>query len=156
MSYELLKIIHILGAILLLGNITVTAWWKSMANRTADARIIAFAQRQVTMTDFLFTLPGAVMIVGSGDFIAYSLMTDSWNIQWLTWGRILFMISGLIWLTILIPIQVKQARMARNFATGAEIPVAYWRLNRCWYIFGMAAVSLPVANLYWMVIKPSW
>lgn len=155
MSYELLKTIHILGAILLLGNITVTAWWKSMANRTGDARIIAFAQRQVTMTDFLFTLPGAVIIVGSGDFIAYSLMTDSWNIRWLSWGRILFMTSGLIWLTILIPIQVKQARLARTFATGTEIPVAYWRLNRCWYIFGIVAVALPVANLYWMVFKPS-
>jgi uncharacterized membrane protein len=153
-SYELLKTIHILGVILLLGNITITAWWKSMANRTGDARIIAFAQRQVTLTDFLFTLPGAVLIVATGDFIGYVLLTDSWSIRWLTWGRILFIASGLIWLSVLIPIQVKQARLARTFATGAEIPAAYWRLNRCWYAFGTAALLLPMANLYWMVFKP--
>ena len=127
-----------------------------MTNRTGEARIIAFAQNQVTMTDFLFTLPGAAMIVASGDFIAYSLMTDSWSIRWLTWGRVLFMISGLIWLTILIPIQIKQARLAHSFATGSGIiPAAYWQLNRYWYIFGIAAVALPMANLYWMVFKPS-
>lgn len=154
MSYELLKTIHILGVILLLGNITITAWWKSMANRTGDARIIAFAQRQVTLTDFLFTLPGAVLIVATGDFIGYVLLTDSWSIRWLTWGRILFIVSGLIWLSVLIPIQVKQARLARTFGTGAEIPAAYWRLNRCWYAFGTVALLLPMANLYWMVFKP--
>jgi uncharacterized membrane protein len=154
MSYELLKTIHLFGAILLLGNITVTAWWKGMANRTGDPRIIAFAQRQVTLTDLLFTLPGAVLIVASGDYIAYVMMFDSWDILWLTWGRLLFIASGLIWLFIVIPVQIKQARMARLFADGAQIPAAYWRLNRYWYRFGIIAVLLPMANLYWMVFKP--
>ncbi len=155
MSYELLKAIHIFGAILLLGNITVTAWWKGMANRTGSPRVIAFAQRQVTLTDFLFTLPGAVLIVASGDFIGYVLMTDSWNIRWLTWGRLLFIASGLIWLFVLIPLQIKQARLARAFAHATEIPEVYWRLNRYWYVFGTVAVLLPLANLYWMVFKPT-
>ncbi|MDO8988034.1 MAG: DUF2269 domain-containing protein [Sideroxyarcus sp.] len=155
MSYELLKSIHIFGAILLLGNITVTAWWKGMANRTRNPLIISFAQRQVTLTDYLFTLPGAVLIVASGDFIAYVLMTDSWSIRWLTWGRVLFMASGLIWLFILIPVQIKQARLARDFAADTEIPAAYWRLNRYWYVCGIVAVLLPVGNLYWMVFKPT-
>jgi uncharacterized membrane protein len=154
MSYELLKAIHIFGAILLLGNITVTAWWKGMANRTRNPRIIAFAQRQVTLTDFLFTLPGAVLIVASGDFIAYVLMIDSWNIRWLTWGRLLFIATGLIWLFILIPVQIKQARLARDFADDAEIPAEYWQLNRYWYLCGIVAVLLPLGNLYWMVFKP--
>lgn len=155
MSYELLKTIHILGAILLLGNITVTAWWKGMANRTGNPDIIAYAQRQVTLTDFLFTLPGAVLIVASGDFIAYVLMTDSWSIRWLTWGRLLFIASGLIWLFILVPVQIRQARLARTFAADKEIPSAYWRLNTYWYVFGIVAVLLPMANLYWMVFKPT-
>jgi uncharacterized membrane protein len=154
MSYELLKVIHIFGAILLLGNITVTAWWKGMANRTRNPRIIAFAQRQVTLTDFLFTLPGAVLIVASGDFIAYVLMIDSWNIRWLTWGRLMFIATGLIWLFILIPVQIKQARLARDFADDAKIPAEYWQLNRYWYICGIVAVLLPLGNLYWMVFKP--
>jgi len=35
-----------------LGNIIVTGWWKLMADRTRDPRVIAFAQRQVTTTDY--------------------------------------------------------------------------------------------------------
>lgn len=155
MSYELLKTIHILGVILLLGNITITAWWKTMANRTRHPEIIAFAQRQVTVTDFLFTLPGVVLIVASGDFIAYVLMADSWDIRWLTWGRLLFIASGLIWLFVLVPVQIKQARLARTFAASTKIPLAYWRLNTYWYVFGIIAVLLPMTNLYWMVFKPT-
>lgn len=155
MIYSLLKTIHIFGAILVLGNIVVTAWWKAMANRTRDPRIIAFAQSQVTLTDYLFTFPGAVMVVASGDFIAYALMADSWQIPWLTWGRLFFIASGLIWVLVLIPIQVKQARLARAFAAGGDIPTLYWTLSRYWYAFGSLAVVLPVANLYWMVFKPA-
>jgi uncharacterized membrane protein len=82
-------------------------------------------------------------------------MADSWSILWLTWGRVLFIASGLIWLFVLIPIQIKQARLARTFATGSEIPATYWRLNHYWYGFGAVAVLLPMANLYWMVFKPA-
>ena len=155
MEYLLVKGIHVLGVILLLGNIVVTAWWKAMANRSGEPRVIAFAQRQVTLTDFMFTLPGAVLIVTTGDYIGYALLTDSWEIRWLTWGRLLFMASGLIWLGVLVPVQIKQARMARLFQSGGEIPPAYWRLNRYWFGFGTLAVLLPMANLYWMVFKPA-
>ena len=155
MEYLFAKSIHVLGVILLLGNIVVTAWWKAMANRSGEPCIIAFAQRQVTLTDFLFTLPGAVLIVASGDYIGYVLLTDSWEIRWLTWGRLLFMVSGLIWLAILVPVQIKQARMALLFQENGEIPSAYWCLNRYWFGFGTLAVLLPMANLYWMVFKPA-
>jgi uncharacterized membrane protein len=66
-TYLLLKSLHIFGAILLLGNIIVTAWWKIMADRTRDPRVIAFAQRQVTLTDWVFTAPGALITVVAGD-----------------------------------------------------------------------------------------
>ena len=79
-SYLLLKSIHIFGVILLLGNIIVTAWWKFMADKTQNPSIIAFAQRQVILTDFVFTAPGALVAILAGDYMAYSSMTDTWNI----------------------------------------------------------------------------
>ena len=47
-SYLWLKVLHIVGVVLFLGNIIVTGWWKNMADRTKNPQIIAFAQRQVT------------------------------------------------------------------------------------------------------------
>jgi uncharacterized membrane protein len=64
--YLWLKITHILGVILFLGNIIVTGWWKLMADRTRSPKIIAFAQHQVTLTDYVFTLGGVLIILMSG------------------------------------------------------------------------------------------
>ena len=153
--YLTLKSLHILGVILLMGNIMVTAWWKFMADQTKNPEIIRFAQRQVTLTDFLFTAPGALLIVLAGDWMAYGFLENTWSIEWLTWGRSLFIASGIIWLVILIPTQIKQARMARYFVTGQAIPKEYWGLSKRWNIFGSIAVLLPFMNIYWMVFKPS-
>ncbi len=152
--YLLLKSIHIFGVILLLGNIMVTAWWKLMADRTRQANVIAFAQRQVVLTDYVFTAPGALMAILAGDYMSYSYMTDTWNIQWLTWGRLLFIASGIIWIAVLIPTQIKQSRLARDFANSEQIPDEYWKLSKRWNIFGAIAVVLPLINIYWMVFKP--
>lgn len=153
-TYLLLKSLHIFGVILLMGNIIVTAWWKFMADKTKNPTVIAFAQRQVTLTDFVFTAPGALLAILAGDYMAYSSMTDTWNIEWLNWGRSLFIASGIIWVTILIPTQIKQARLSRNFVHANEIPAEYWKLSKRWNIFGAIAVLLPLINIYWMVFKP--
>ena len=65
-TYLLLKSLHILGAVIFLGNIIVTGWWKVMADRTRNPVIIAFAQRQVTLTDYIFTGGGVVLILATG------------------------------------------------------------------------------------------
>lgn len=153
-TYLLLKSIHIFGVILLMGNIIVTAWWKFMADKTKNPTVIAFAQRQVTLTDFVFTAPGALLAILAGDYMAYSSMTDTWNIEWLNWGRSLFIASGIIWVIILIPTQIKQARLAGNFVHTNEIPPEYWKLSKRWNIYGAIAVLLPLINIYWMVFKP--
>lgn len=154
MEYNLLKSIHIIGVIILLGNIIITAWWKEAANRMRDAKIIAFAQRQVTITDYIFTLPGAILIITTGDYISYVFMSNSWETSWIVWGRIFFIAAGIIWLFILIPIQIKQAKLAKEFAVSGIIPDEYWRLTLYWRIAGAIAVILPLINVYWMVFKP--
>jgi uncharacterized membrane protein len=66
MSYNAFKMIHLLGVVVFLGNIIVTALWKALADRTADPPVIAFAQRLVTLTDWIFTAGGALLIVIGG------------------------------------------------------------------------------------------
>ena len=60
----------------------------------------------------------------------------------------------MIWAVVLIPVQVRQARLAAAFERGGEIPPVYWRLNRHWYFWGILATVIPLANLYVMVAKP--
>ncbi len=139
--------------VIFLGNIIVTAWWKVMADRTGDAKIIAFAQRQVTLTDFVFTAGGVALVLAGGLGNAILSNIDYWNVRWLAWGMGLFIASGVIWVAVLIPVQVKQARLAREFAVTGNIPDEYWSLGRLWIWFGLAATILPLINVYWMVFK---
>jgi uncharacterized membrane protein len=154
-TYLLLKGLHIFGVILLLGNIIVTAWWKIMADRTRDPKVIAFAQRQVTLTDWVFTAPGALITVVAGDTMAYGFMSGTLVDPLAGLGRLLFIASGIVWATVLIPTQIRQARIARSFSATEPIPDEYWRLSRRWQFFGAVAVALPLVNIYWMVFKGS-
>ncbi len=154
MSYLTFKSIHLFGAILFMGNIIITGYWKTLADRAGDPRIIAFAQKLVTQTDWIFTAGGVVLIMVGAYGMAYAGGLDLRGENWLLWGQGLFIASGVIWAAILIPVQLKQARLARGFEDGSPVPEEYWRLNRHWYIWGVLATIVPLANLYWMVFKP--
>ena len=153
-GYYTLLFVHYTGVILLVGNITVTAVWKVFANRTGDARIIAFGQRLVTGTDFGLTIPGIVLTMaggyGAAILMGYPLFEDFWLIA----SQALFVLAGLIWLGILVPIQIKQARIARGFENGGEVPVEYRALSRRWITWGLISTVPMVAALWLMVAKP--
>jgi len=140
--------------VLFLGNIIVTGWWKVMADRTRNPAVIAFAQRQVTLTDYVFTAGGAALVLATGVGNAVLHGMDYLGIKWLAWGFWLFTVSGVLWAAVLIPVQIRQARLARGFAQGGEIPPEYWTLGRIWLVVGTLATVVPLANLYWMVFKP--
>ena len=155
MSREGWLVVHVVGVVLFLGNIVVTAVWKMLADRTRAPAVVAYAQRLVTVTDLAFTAPGAVLIAVSGPILAEDLGGVG-GPAWLTLGFGLFVASGVIWVAALIPIQVAQARMARRFRNEAVVPPGYWRLANLWAVFGTIATLLPLANLYLMVAKPDF
>ena len=157
-DYRLVKMLHLLGVVLFVGNILVTALWKTLADRTRDPKVIAFAQRLVGVTDVVFTGPGAGLVAVSGVMMGIVFATDLdgafWKVGWIAAGVALFAVSGLIWVAILVPVQLRQSRMARTFERDATIPDAYWRLCRIWNLAGATASLLPLINLYLMVLRP--
>jgi len=154
LAYHVFLFVHITGVIVLVGNITVTAVWKVFANRTSDGRIIAFGQRLVTGTDFGLTIPGIALTMiggyGSALTLGYPLFDDFWLIA----SQALFFLAGLIWLGILVPIQVRQARLARSFENGGEVTIEYRKLSRRWITWGLIS-TVPLVHVLWlMVAKP--
>ncbi len=153
LTYEDFKTLHVLGVVIFLGNIIVTGIWKYRADTTSRAEVLAFAQRLVTLTDWVFTLGGVVLILIGGFGMVQVAGLEVAQTPWIQHGLTFFGASGVIWVLILTPIQVMQAGMARGFETGGVIPDRYWRLNRQWYIWGFIATVLPLLNIYVMVQK---
>lgn len=148
------KFLHYLGIILLAGNITVTAIWKVFADRNGDWRIVAFGQRMVTGTDFGLTIPGIIltMVGGYGSLwvMGYSLFSPAW----LLWSQIMFVAAGAIWMFILVPVQIKQARIAHTFTDATGITSEYRTLSRRWITWGLISTVPLCAVLWLMVAKP--
>ena len=154
MRHEAWLALHILGVVLFLGNILVTAVWKLLADRTQSPPVVACAQRVVAITDIAFTTTGVVLIMVSGQVMAGDYGGVFSGPVWLTIGWSLFIASGVIWLALLIPIEVQQVRLARGFRDTATIPDRYWRLSRLWAMCGVIATLLPLANVYVMTFRP--
>ncbi len=93
-AYLAFKTVHILGAVLFVGNLVVTGVWKVLADRTRDPKIVAFAQRLVAVTDVVFTGLGAVIVLVTGMMMIVPYGIEFWNVAWLMWGLSLFVVSG--------------------------------------------------------------
>lgn len=152
--YEVLKFLHVLGVIILVGNVTITAFWKVFADMSRVPSVIAHAQDGVIFADWIFTLTGIVLILVGGFGAAYVAGMPMFGLSWLVVGEILFAVSGLIWIGILIPLQIRQARAARAFRDGGQIPDGYWRDARAWLVWGVIATVPLVAAIYVMIVKP--
>jgi len=153
--YLTFKFLHVLGVVILVGNVTVTAVWKVFADRTREPKVVAFGQRLVTITDWFLTAGGVLLLVIGGYGAALVSNLDLLGARWLVWGQLLLAISGLIWMAILIPAQIRQAKAARSFANGGEIPESYRRDASRWLFWGIVA-TVPLAVAVWlMVFKPT-
>jgi len=151
--YSILKTLHLIGVVLLIGNVTVSAVWKVFADRTGDAGIMHFAQRLITLADWWLTLPGIILIVAGGYGMLFVAGASPVSSSWLINGQLLFALSGAIWLAILIPEQIRLARQPHSFAKGGEIPRAYRIAHRRWLFWGVVATVPLVAATYLMTAK---
>lgn len=155
MTYEAAKFIHVIGVVMLLGNVTATAIWKLFADRTGDPKIVSFAQGLITLTDWSLTFWGVVLTIAGGYAAATIGGLDPLSDKWLVIGHLLFVLSGALWLGVLVPLQLRMARMSRQFRNGDPIPPAYNAASRTWFIVGLISTVPLIAALWVMIVKPS-
>lgn len=146
---DTVKIVHVLSASLFLGNVVVSGTWAALAERTRNYEVIAFSNRLVLVTDLLFTLTGAVLVVITGSMMAHRFGGAA-SQGWIAWSYALFGISGLIWAILLVPIQLRQRTLLRR---DRAITGEYLRLSKIWQISGAVATVVPLPILYLMITK---
>ena len=144
-----LKTLHVLCACLFLGNVVVSGIWAAMAERTRNHAIIQFSNRLVLITDMMFTATGAIGLVWTGHLMAARFGGESAH-PWISLSYTLFGLSGLIWLLVLVPIQLKQRLLLKRTT---QITAEYIRWSRVWQVSGAVATALPLPIIYLMVNK---
>jgi uncharacterized membrane protein len=148
-----LLFVHIAGVVLFLGNISVTAFWKMRADQTRHRDFIHRTAKNVMLADFVFTIPGLLLIIISGVWMAVQAGYLVSGFNWLTLSLILFALTGILWAGVLLPLQRKMIHLSAPTAENEFNIESYRQASRHWMIFGTLATLLPVLILYLMISK---
>ncbi len=145
------KMLHNLGAVLLLGNIIITAVWIVMAEQTGSRDVLRFAAQAVNWMDVFFTVPGIFLLVWNGDVLAVQ-WGGVLGAGWITLSLAIFLLSGILWLGFLIRCQHRLIVLSREENPGPE----FFRVLHAWYFWGAVATLLPLISLAIMFLKPTF
>lgn len=146
-------LMHITGAIVFMGNVVVTAVWMSMARRSGEPANVRFAARGVLVADIYLTTPGVVLLFVNGLILSFAWF-ETGGASWLHVSMGLFVLSGVAWLALLVPIQRKLARLAAEGAPGDDLPAGFHGALKAWFRWSGILTLLPLGILVLMVVKP--
>lgn len=152
-TYLVLKWLHILSSVLLVGTGFGSAFFMFFTNRSGSVAAQAVVCRLVVRADWWFTTPTGIMQPLSGLWLAH-MAGWSWHTPWLLTAIVLYVLAGLCWL----PVVWLQWRMAissaQAHASGQALPPSYRRQARLWEWLGYPAFLAMLAVFYLMVNKP--
>lgn len=153
-TYFVLKLLHIIGASVLLGTGAGIAFFMLMAHRTGEAATVAATARIVVIADYLFTATAVIAQPVTGLLLAqevgYSL-TEGWIVL----SIILYLLTGAFWLPV-VWMQTKMRDLAAEAAAaGVPLPDVYHRLFRLWFAFGFPAFAAVLAIFWLMITRPA-
>ena len=152
--YFIVKYLHVLGAVVILGTGTGIAFFMLMAHRSADAAFIARTAATVVTADLLFTASAVVAQPITGG-VLMALSETSLTEPWLLTSLALFVVAGLFWIPVIF-MQIAMRDLARTAAAQrTPLPSRYFVLYRRWFWSGIPGFGAVMAILWLMIAKPS-
>lgn len=152
-TYLIVKWVHILSSVVLVGTGFGTAFYLFFANRSGVVAAQAVVTRLVVRADWWFTTPAIVVQPATGLWMAH-LAGLPLNTPWIMWTLVLYGLAGLCWIPV-VWLQLRMAAMAQAaHAAGEALPPRYERYARWWEWLGYPAFLAMLAIFYLMVAKP--
>ncbi len=153
MSYLVLKYIHVVGAMVLIGTGAGIAFFMLMAHLSGDATFVARTAGTVVLADFIFTATAIVAQPVTGYLLAREAGIPAGE-GWIAGSLALYIIAGAFWLPV-VWMQLRMRDLARQAAsTGSDLPPAYHLLFRWWFAFGFPGFGSVMLIVWLMLAKP--
>lgn len=156
-AYEVLKLLHIIGATVLFGTGMGIAFFMVMADRAVrrggDIAALALTTRHVVLADYLFTATAAVLQPMTGALLIHTA-GYAWGDTWVWLSLLLYGLVGACWLPV-VWLQSQMRDMAEDAAeAGEELPERYHRFYRLWFFLGWPAFLAVIAIMALMIVRP--
>ncbi len=151
-NYLLLKMIHILSAVVVTGTGSGIAFFMFMVSRTSNLQAIAVTARHVVLADWIFTAP-AILVQFISGVLLMNLLGYSFTAKWFFVVISLFIFIGICWVPVVF-IQYKLKALADEaLQTGCFDPEFNVMMRR-WTLLGIPAF-ISILVIFWlMVFKP--
>lgn len=151
--YDIVKTLHVLSGMIILGTGLGIAWFMWLADRQGDVAVTAGTARMVVLADALFTLPAVIFQPLSGVWLI-AAAGFAWTEQWLLWTYGLYGLAGACWLPVLwLQRRLRDLAVSAHLA-GVPPPAPFRRYMRLWFALGWPAFTAVVVITYLMVAKP--
>lgn len=154
MTEDLLRLLHVVGACVLLGTGAGIAFFMVISNRSRDPALIAHVAGIVVLADTIFTATAALVQPVTGWLLARAV---GWPLTegWIVWALGLYAFVGVFWLPV-VWMQIRLRDLARDARdAGTPLPDAYHRLYRMWFACGFPAFAAVLAILWLMITRPA-
>ncbi len=154
-SYLILKYLHVLGAIVILGTGTGIAFFMLMAHRSGDVAFIARTATTVVVADLLFTASAVILQPLTGGVLMI-ITSTVFAERWLAMSLALYAVAGLFWIPVFF-MQIEMRDLARvAVAEKTALPSRYFVLYRRWFLFGIPGFGSVMTILWLMIAKPQF
>lgn len=152
--YLLLKYIHIISSMLLVGTGFGSAYYLFFANRINSVEVKAAVSRLCVRADWWFTTPTVIVQPITGFCMVY-LAGFPLDTPWILLSFGLYLLAGACWLPV-VWLQIRMAKISENAHTQkTALPAIYETYRRWWEALGYPAFTCMLGVFYLMVFKPT-
>ncbi|KOC18972.1 membrane protein [Comamonas testosteroni] len=153
-TYLLLKTLHILSSVLLVGTGLGSAFYMFFANRSGSVAAQAVVSRLVVRADWWFTTPCVFIQPITGIAMAH---LAGWPLTtpWIALSLGLYALAGICWLPV-VWLQMRMAALATQAHSQSQaLPPLFRQYQLRWEALGYPAFVAMAGTYYLMVNKPA-
>ena len=148
MTYQIVKMIHILSATIMIGTGLGSAFYLFITYKTTNTATVRDVLKNVIFADIIFTTPSVITQLITG-----LILTEQLNLYDTQWFYLVIIISFfvlILWLGAVV-IQYKLERIIKN---STSFTSQFNKLMNIWVILGVPSFLLAIYLYYLMIFKP--
>jgi len=149
--YWLMKIVHVLAVVVLLGILHMAPFWRKRLAAVGGAQARATANRSVRVADLIFTLPGWVVVLATGIML---IIYRGMHGGWLHLSLLLFLGWLVLWHVLVLRSRKAMITQADEAAAGGPASAELAQHERQWQQWSYLSALLAVLILILMVTQP--
>ncbi|MEK7347303.1 MAG: DUF2269 family protein [Candidatus Eisenbacteria bacterium] len=158
---EVMRILHVFGAVVLIGDLLFAGFWLSRAVQRGDTGLRAYVLATMAWTSKSYALPAILVNLIAGLALIHFKETPMATALWLWIALVLYVVVTGLWHGVLIPRRKKMAALFGEPEKGAKAVVAagaagdFDSMARAWLGVNGVTVLILFVILALMVWRPT-